>query len=251
MSLKNRARALQKKTGLTYQQALQRLRSLGDRPAKLRRQTDWPLEVCDRFLVDGHAPISVVEAHGGEGPIEVVDEPRDLDAIEQVCKWLRTMSAARSVLLVDARGRVIALSGQHDRSGGSQSTQLPSLPSLPKPVRTSPVTTEVRELENDRVLVRAPVKPRRSSGESRITTRAYLNVEFERAQTALGLVRLRMWQAVTALEQLLAGETPSVPPAGGGGEGGAPNELRIAEPTHDEPPKKKPTPMGRNRKRER
>src|SRR6202012_5258105 len=61
MSLRNRARSLQKKTGLSYQQALARLRALGDRPATLRRQTHWPLEVCDRYLIDGHAPILVQE----------------------------------------------------------------------------------------------------------------------------------------------------------------------------------------------
>lgn len=68
MSLRNRARSLQKKTGLTYQQALTRLRALGDRPAALRRKTRWPLEVCDRYLVDGHAPILVQEGPSFKQP---------------------------------------------------------------------------------------------------------------------------------------------------------------------------------------
>jgi len=27
----------------------------------LSKQTGWPLEVCDRFYVDGHAPIDVID----------------------------------------------------------------------------------------------------------------------------------------------------------------------------------------------
>jgi hypothetical protein len=213
MSLRNRARALQKKTGLTYQQALQRVRALGERPATLRRETGWPLEVCDRFLVDGHAPITVVEA-----PLEARAR---FDAIGRVCESVRATAAARSVRLVDVSGRVIADAGEPD---------------------------------DGNVFVEASVKTRSRARYARIAAaRAVLIVGFDRDETSLGLVRLRMAKAVEELERLLADdEPPMMPPFGsGGGPGGIPSELRVVEPVPAARPKKKPTPIGRKRKRER
>ena len=212
MSLRNRARALQKKTGLTYQQALQRVRALGERPATLRRETGWPLEVCDRFLVDGHAPVPVVEA--------VAEARSHGNAIELVCESLRTAAAARSVRLVDLSGGVIADAGEPD---------------------------------DGNVFVEASVKTRSRSRYARIAAaRAVLIVGFDREQTSLGLVRLRMAKAIEELERLLTDdEPPMMPPFGsGGGPGGIPSELRVVEPVPATRPKKKPTPIGRKRKRE-
>src|SRR5437879_5345631 len=96
MSLRNRARSLQKKIGLSYQQALAKLRALGERPAALSKQCGWPLEVCDRFLVDGHAPIDVIE----------VATPGD--PIDQVCETLRATCNARAVVVAAATGRILA-----------------------------------------------------------------------------------------------------------------------------------------------
>jgi hypothetical protein len=62
MSLRNRARKLQRHTTLSYQQALAKQKALGARPAALARETGWPLDACDRYLVDGRAPIVVHEA---------------------------------------------------------------------------------------------------------------------------------------------------------------------------------------------
>lgn len=223
MSLRNRARSLQKKTGLTYQQALARLRAFGERPATLRRQTGWPLEVCDRYLVDGHAPVPVVEAPRGEDtPIDVVESSGVHELIRAVCEALRLMAAARTVALVDPRGHVLVCVGGVGEDGET--------------------------------LHEEPVKRRRSARYAVVAaTRAILMVRFRHGETSLGLVRLRARKAARELEQLLdADESPMMPPGGGaGGAGGIPNELRVVEPVPEERPKPKPTPIGRKRKRER
>ena len=263
MSLRNRARALQKKTGLTYQQALRRVRALGERPAKLRRETGWPLDVCDRFLVDGHAPVTVIDAHapgelrvppGSDAPIEVLEAHYRRDEIELVCESLRTTAAARIVLLVDLRGRLIA-HVDRDRHGlvpGSLLQAIPSWPNVLEKARAP--SNEAWKLDDGRVLVEAAIKTRSRSRYARIAAaKAVLIVGFHRNETSLGLVRLRMARAVAALERLLTDdETPTMPPfGGGGGPGGIPHELRVEEPVPEERPKKKPTPIGRKRKRER
>ncbi len=124
MSLRNRARSLQKKTGLTYQQALARLRALGDRPATLRRRTHWPLEVCDRYLVDGRAPILVQEGPTvDDAPIEVGESDSVYDRIRAVCEALRrSIRAARAVDLVDLRGHVLVRVG--DAGDDSKTVEL-------------------------------------------------------------------------------------------------------------------------------
>jgi hypothetical protein len=194
MSLRNRARALQKKTGLSYQQALARLRALGERPARLHRESGWPLEVCDRFLVDGHAPIEVLEGRSERQ-----------QRIEEICERLRVASNAREVLLMD--GRVL-------------------------------VRARVDELESGDSVHSTQVK------------RAVLVVRFHSDETSLGLVRLRMRQAMAELEPLLDDDDVMMPPiAGGGGTSGVPSEMRVVEPVPATRPKKKPAPIGRKRKR--
>jgi hypothetical protein len=217
MSLRNRARALQKKTGLTYQQALARLRALGERPAKLHRESGWPLEVCDRFLVDGRAPIDVVELK----PIVSLRE-----RIFQICEELRVTANARGVLL-SRDWRPIAYAG----------VEIVTLRSRARAeARTLP---EVIELDDGLVLLTTELKPR-----------ALLVVKFHRDESSLGLVRLRVRRAIDELEPLLAEHATGLPPmGGGGGPGGIPNELRVVEPIPEERPHKKPTPIGKKRKR--
>ena len=222
MSLRNRARSLQKKTGLTYQQALARLRALGDRPATLRRQTHWPLEVCDRYLVDGHAPILVQEGPTvDDAPIEVGESDSVYDRIRSVCAaLLRSIRAARAVDLVDLRGHVLVRVGDAGDDGKTVELHI-----------------------------------RRDRSESYVTaaTRAKLRVWFHVKETTDLFVKRRAYKAAGEIERLLAGdESPTMPPAGGaGGTGGIPNELRVVEPVPEERPKPKPTPIGRRRKRER
>jgi len=217
MSLRNRARSLQKKTGLTYQQALDRLRALGERPARLHRETGWPLDVCDRFLVDGRAPIDVVEVK----PIVSLRE-----RIFQICEELRVTANARGVLL-SRDGHFIAYAGVEIVTLRSRSRV---------EARTLP---EVIELDDGLVLFSAELKPR-----------AFLVLKFHRDESSLGLVRLRVRRAIEELEPLLAEHATGLPPVGGaGGPGGIPYELRVVEPVPEERPKKKPTPIGRKRKR--
>jgi len=222
MSLRNRARSLQKKTGLTYQQALARLRALGDRPATLRRQTHWPLEVCDRFLVDGHAPILVQEGPTvDDAPIEVGESDSVYDRLRAVCDaLLRSISAARAVDLVDLRGHVLVRVGDAGDDG--------------KTVELS--------IRRDRRVSRATA-----------ATQATLRVWFHVKETTDLFVKRRAYKTAADIERLLdPDESPMMPPAsGGGGTGGIPNELRVVEPVPEERPKPKPTPIGRRRKRER
>jgi hypothetical protein len=218
MSLRNRARALQKKTGLSYQQALDKLRALGERPARLHRESGWPLEVCDRFLVDGRAPIDVVELK----PIASLR-----GRMAEICQELRANANARTVVL-SRDGRLLA-------HAGGEAAWLALVRLYPDP-RAPP--ERLIELGDSLMLL------------STVVRRALLVVQFHRDETSLGLVRLRVRHAVAELEPLLVEDAPGMPPMGGaGGTGGIPNELRVVEPVPEERPKPKPTPIGRKRKR--
>jgi hypothetical protein len=110
MSLRNRARKLMKSTGLTYQQAIEKLRALGKAPADLRAQTGWTLEECDLHLLQKG---KIGEASGASrGASEAAVPPRMPDSIEVVtveprtraelaCQQLLHTGGARAVLLVD------------------------------------------------------------------------------------------------------------------------------------------------------
>src|SRR4051794_26540948 len=104
MSLRNRARSLQKKTGLSYQQALAKLRALGERPAVLSKKSGWSLEVCDRFLIDGHAPIDVIEVAQSE-------IPSLHDLVQQTCEKLLRDANALAVVVSANNGRLLAHAG--------------------------------------------------------------------------------------------------------------------------------------------
>lgn len=204
MSLRNRARSLQKKTGLSYQRALAKLRALGEKPARLAEQTGWPLDVCDRFLTDGHAPIDV---------IEVPEHTTLHEACEQICETLRMTANARAVVLVAKNGAILARVGQNQLA--------PLWIAIAGPRNY----VDVIELDEGRVLYTVSL------------SRGRLAVEFHRDETSLGLVKLRVQHAIIDLERLLAlaERSPGMPPTGGrGGPGGLPAEVRVAL------PKKKP-----------
>jgi hypothetical protein len=230
MSLRNRARALQKKTGLTYQQALARLRKLAGRPAKLARESGWPLEVCDRYLVDGHAPIDVVEMK----PILSLH-----DLLQNICDELRANSNARLVAL-HRDGRVLISTGDKTPvnelliMGSLRSRQSARMPTVPPP-------EEVMELDDGQVI-----------HTKRVRTGVRLSVRFHRDESSLGLVRLRARRAAAEIERLLGDESRGMPPVGGvSGSGGVPNEVRVVEPVAEERPKPKPDPIGRRPRRKR
>jgi hypothetical protein len=99
MSLRNRARKLMKATGLTYQQAMEKIRALGKAPAELRAQTGWTLEECDRRLLENRK-------------IEVVTvEPRT--RAELACQQLLHTGGARGVVLVNG-WRILAHAGPRE-----------------------------------------------------------------------------------------------------------------------------------------
>src|SRR4051812_15455101 len=187
MSLRNRARSLQKKTGLTYQQALNKLRALGERPARLHRQSGWPLEVCDRFLVDGRAPIDVVEVTPIDG-VEATPIVSLAERIEQICDDLRLSANARVVQLT-RDGRLLAHVGGGNISEPyfvARSAQRLAAVELRTP-------HEPVQLGDGLVLLSMELEPR-----------ALLAVKYHRDETSPGLVRLRVRRAVEALKPLLA-----------------------------------------------
>jgi hypothetical protein len=228
MSLRNRARSLQQKTGLSYQQALDRLRVLGEKPAKLSRQTGWPLDVCDRFLVDGHAPIQVVE---------IALAPGTDVLIVQACEKLRNQANARAVLLWSWQKGILVHLGEDVERLVMMRAMLPTGNVVPR----LPQEEQIWEVGNGLSLV-----------IMKVGRRAMLVVKLHQDETSLGLVRLRMRQACEELQRLLADAetTPGVPPVGGsGGPGGIPAEVRVFEETRDPPPEPRPKPIGRKKKR--
>ncbi|MDB4979999.1 MAG: hypothetical protein JWM82_751 [Myxococcales bacterium] len=172
MSLRNRARALQKKTGLTYQQALARLRELGARPAKLARESGWPLEVCDRYLVDGHAPISVVEMKPILSRHDLLQHLR-----RAACDELRATSNARLVAL-HRDGRVLVATGE--KGQGLELLLMGNWLRRQSACRPAVTPPEVMELDDGHVIHTTPVR-----------TGVLLSVRFHRDESSLGLGRLR------------------------------------------------------------
>ena len=194
MSLRNRARQLQKRTGLTYQQALARIKALGARPAALAQQTGWSLATSDGFLVDGHAPIEVVE------PSAAVDE------VHAICEELRVRSGARAVALADGRGRLRA----HVRSPGAGQAMADWVPEAGR--RDAGPGEQLFQLDGGVAVLSVAV-----------AGAAMLAVSFD-ARTSLGLVRLRVRQVLPELERRLAAGDPDAGPGcpPGAGGGGAP-----------------------------
>lgn len=225
MSLRNRARRLQRATGLSYQQALARLRSLGAAAAELRAQTGWPLWKCDLYLVDparvDAEPASADRSGGSPASatrsghrLQVAVSPREaaggVDPVTAVCDWLLEMTGARAVWLVGARGELlVALPPRHAPSF------LPLAARLAGPATASHVPPRqplLLDLGADRVYA-APVAGGRT-----------LAVRFD-ASTSLGLVRLRTRRAAGELEAIFRRRDapPGMPPgAAGSGAGGAP-----------------------------
>ena len=209
MSLRNRARSLQKQTGLSYQKALAKLRALGEKPAKLAKETGWPLDVCDRFLTDGHAPIDVVEVDG---------MPSFQEQCEAVCETLRLTANARSVVLA-TQNAIVAQVGAFDAGAvwGAVAKNRPA--------------GDVWEFGDNLIFHSAKVR----SG--------WVCVVFERDKSSLGLVRLRTARADEELARLFAiheGSSGLPPPSGPRGPGGLPAEVRVTRDPLDTPkPKKK------------
>ncbi len=196
MSLRNRARKLQRQTTLTYQQALQRLEELGARPAALARETGWPLDVCDRYLVDGRAPIAVVEASPARPYAARLD---------RLCEALRVAANAREVLVLDTRMRALA--------------HVPAAPASPSPTvaLVELVGSRQRGLLADQLPMPSGELLRTADDQTLVTApigrRAQAVVVFDERETSLGLVRLVVQRFLGELKQALATERLPPPPA--------------------------------------
>jgi hypothetical protein len=104
MSLRSRARALQRATGMTYQEAVLRIRALGRRPAELARKMGWTLKQADAHLVERpqRSPINV--------RLVATTQATTLQGLsDELCRT----SLARAACVVDRRGRWLAMSGIH------------------------------------------------------------------------------------------------------------------------------------------
>src|SRR5258706_7240133 len=148
MSLRSRARRLQAVAGLSYQQALERLRALGASPAALARRARWPLTRADAYLVDpaldeewreaaarsagvGEARCALCgalffagddERRAGadacprcrrehpRAPVDVIDArtPTRAELVREACEELCVTAAARDVLLMSRTGGELA-----------------------------------------------------------------------------------------------------------------------------------------------
>jgi hypothetical protein len=54
MSLKSRARRVQRATGMPYQKCLQGILTAGRAVLKVRARTGWSMDECDLFLANAH-----------------------------------------------------------------------------------------------------------------------------------------------------------------------------------------------------
>ncbi|HEY8089899.1 MAG TPA: hypothetical protein VIF09_18690 [Polyangiaceae bacterium] len=196
MSLRNRARHLQRVTRLTYQQALERLRALGDAPARLAREKGWPITQCDAHLVAER-----------RGPVlHAAEELRAARTLTDVCLWLLASANARAVLVVHREGRLLA-------SAGEEASRAVRFRRSLRAVRTSsPLTVESR--------VYAEAALDGAEVHSTDLGLAHLYVVWD-ARTSLGIVRLRTLMAVAEIGRRRLLEDPVFLPPGAGGEPGA------------------------------
>lgn len=211
MSLRSRARALQQQTGMTYQQALERIRALGSAPADLARKTGWPLKVCDARLVaaqDEPSRINVI--------LQAVATPHAV-TVGGICEELRTTTLARAVCIMDARGGWLAMAGFDSVK----------LLALPRELRVGNREPESWTLDSQGGL---------HVYSSALVTGARLFVLFD-DRSSVGLVRLRVRGALRGIDRLLE---PSVfrPPSGGDSGSGAPAQISAFDGLFDRSGKK-------------
>jgi hypothetical protein len=209
MSLRNRARRLQRRTGLTYQQALNWLRAHAGESEALTRRYGWPIHRADLHAYDP----KLVEA---SAPIEVVDL-RQVDPIEAICQELLDLTASRGVTLLDDKMQTLC----HLPPG--EATFAVRLFRGAMGGRTEDALSSASSSHWFVDGVSMAAEPVGKSG--------LLVVIFEQDETSLGLVRLRMKQAAKRLEPLLKGPRGVfMPPQSGGGGSAPPAEARLVVP---------------------
>jgi hypothetical protein len=193
MSLRSRARAIQRVMGITYQQALERIRSLGSAPAALARQTGWPLKACDAFLLtEPRRPVDV----------RTVAQSRPLS---DLCEELRAELVARAVCIMDATGHWMAMSG-------FDAVRLLALPRELRVGNREPESLTLDPKGGVHILSCA------------LETGARLFILFDE-RSSVGLVRLRARAAIREINRVLGGPLMFRPPEGGNSGSGAPAQI--------------------------
>jgi hypothetical protein len=225
MSLRNRARKLQKLAGVSYQQALAKLREIGPRASRLHEETGWPMERCDRFLATGQAPIDVVS----------LVTPSLEEQIREVLEKLLATSQAQSASVMSDRGLFV-------QAPENEKTRMLARLFKGAPRTRRGLPEGVYENVDKSSLLTVHLE------------RGVLVVRFD-ARTSLGLVRLRVAHLTDDLDRLLAQEREdepgSLPPTGTSGSGGAPAEARAVRPTEEsERTARRPAPTRRRKKRD-
>jgi hypothetical protein len=180
--------------GISYQQALERIRSLGAAPAELARRTGWPLKECDAYLL---APTK-------RPAIDMRTRGKHASALGRVCEDLRAATLARAVCVVDRAGNWLAMSGlaamrflalpRHVRIGNRE----------PESLALDPKGTHVLSCA--------------------LETGGRLFVLFE-LERSVGLVRLRARAAVREINRILSDPPVFQPPGGGESGSGAPAQI--------------------------
>jgi hypothetical protein len=194
MSLRSRARALQRSMGISYQQALERIRSLGEAPAALARRTGWPLKKCDAHLLEP-------KAH--PRPVTPLD-PDQARAVTAVCEAVRAEAMARAVCVIDRDGAFRAMSGR----------EALQLMALPRELRVGSQEPETLSLDPHGIHVLSCA----------LDTGARLVVLFDNTEL-VGVVRLRARAAVRELNRILTQSLFFRPPGNGGSGSGAPEQI--------------------------
>jgi hypothetical protein len=220
MSLRNRARHLQRVTNLTYQQALDRLRQLGEAPARLAREKGWSLAECDEHLVRKQADKEPPPAPARRAPLlHAAEELRGARTANEVCQGLLASSGARTVLLVDADGRRVA------EAGVAKDARAAFVRSFVRPLaarQRTPAAEAEAAICAQAGLAGAQVHFAELDGGAR------LYVVYD-GSTSLGLVRLRVAMAVAEIGRRRLLEPVVVPVDGGRGPGdggsGAPAQV--------------------------
>jgi hypothetical protein len=227
MSLRSRARHLQRLTSLTYQQALERLRALGDAPAELHRRTGWPLAGCDVYLVapqldPEHRPEhrkGAARTLSVRSPL-VVYRPIQGSTIPEVCKALCDATNARLAAVRAKDGRWL----------GAPLVTVKG-PTVADIVLLGMLGLHTKEIAG-LIAAGETLRPAPTVGASFVFTAsvggvALLMVIFDEA-SSLGLVRLRLRarEAVRAIERLLG--WPWGGPLGGRGNGGRGDDEQLS-----------------------
>lgn len=148
-----------------------------------------------------------------DAPNGAPEPPAPADELQELCERVRTHGGALAVTLTDGAGRVRAHAGEVEAEPAAP-------PAAGEPRRAVAEGGEhLLQLHDGTALLSVAV-----GGAGMLVVR------FD-ARTSLGLVRLRVRQALPELERLLAGPPPDggSPPPPAGADGGAPPVAAMAD----------------------